>query len=483
MNYYRGTEKPYIYTHFPEAHAAEAEEYLSELSKMKILFGRPESPGITKKEAERVRLSHAVLLFADPEFLRNEDFRKIVDTAIESGRNILVIYLDGAAPCDSWSHMQLDPAQSLWRDSFAEKKQFLKKLMEAEIFRNVRVSPEQLKKKGRRNSLIRLLLAGAIAVLSVLVLWPKAVAPGIQKAREAAEEQEAAAKTRHEGTFFASELSGITRLAVYGTHTIGPDVEHAYVEHDRDHGSYVLVERHRDGKEKRTAIAPARGKIRELSGIEELSGLRELTLSMQPLTDVSPAFSLEDLEYLRLEYCPVTDLSGIEQCKSLHGLEIVGSRITEMPYLGEREEFVLRIRDPLIPVTDLSFLESIRSFEALSMDRADPCKLSAALSGKNVRELGLNESGIERVSELKGIEGTRRLELCSCEKLFSLRGIEQWNDLEYVHLAWCPALLDLRPLLLLPNLSILEVGEDLYVRAKIELKDAPFAIVREGEAP
>ncbi|MDO4808462.1 MAG: leucine-rich repeat domain-containing protein [Eubacteriales bacterium] len=483
MKYYQGTERAYIFADYPESYAGEAEKILAKIMEKRILFSRPENGIAGKKEEERVRRAHAVLLFADREFMGTERFRKIVDIAVESGRSILVVYLDGAGPFDNWSHMQLDPAQALWRDRFPEEEAFFQKLLEAEIFRNMAISPKQEKIRRRRSGWLRLLLLAAFAVLFVRVLWPKAVAPGIEQAKKEAEAKEAALKNGPEKLFSVSQLQSIQQLSVFGDRVPGPDTEHAYVDHDRDQGTYTLVEVHRDGHEKKSRLTPGSGKICGLTDIGMLSELRDLTLCMQPVTDVTPVFTLNNLEGLHIQYCPVTDLSGIENCTNLKYLELKGTRVQNIPYLGERETFSLSIYEPYFPVKDFDFCRDICSFEEFSVEGAEAAPVRAALSGKTVERLGLSESDIVCPADLSGIRGIKRLDICGCHSFCSLRGIEQWPELEYIHLAWCGSLVNLRPLLLPPELSVLEVGDDLYGLAKEQLRDAEFTIVREGEAP
>ena len=132
-----------------------------------------------------------------------------------------------------------------------------------------------------------------------------------------------------------------------------------------DMGSYDIDNRWEDGRqvpvlrdrETQEERALGAGVVTDLSLFENLSGLKELILIAQPiedlngvqnlpslrfvrldfcteLHDVSPLFTLQDLEQISLRYSGASSLQGIQNLSRLVMLDISGTAVTDLSPLG-----------------------------------------------------------------------------------------------------------------------------------------------------
>ncbi len=91
--------------------------------------------------------------------------------------------------------------------------------------------------------------------------------------------------------------------------------------------------------------------LSDISPLEGLAGLRELTINYTDVRDLSPLQNLTNLERLELSSNEIGDLSGLENLASLQYLELTSNQITDLSPLvdnsglGEGDEILLRFND------------------------------------------------------------------------------------------------------------------------------------------
>ena len=147
-------------------------------------------------------------------------------------------------------------------------------------------------------------------------------------------------------------LGRIDRLTLAGD-TVVP--EGAWVEEDWATDPPALYLRY-DGEEERIPVEP--GTLKDLTVLEKLTGLRELTVYAQPeltslegiqtlgdlkdldvrqcpaLADASAAFTIQSLEELRFQYTGVASLQGIQNLFALRRLDVNGSPVADLSPLS-----------------------------------------------------------------------------------------------------------------------------------------------------
>lgn len=153
-------------------------------------------------------------------------------------------------------------------------------------------------------------------------------------------------------------------------------------------------------RENSETVSVSYGEIRDISRFSKLTGLEELVLVNQPIeslegiqsfsklrvlelvgcdiADISPAFSLDSLEELRLEHCPlVSSIDGIQRLNMLNSLNVRGTPVKDFSPLKEFAEpehlypggfgLMLNANDYSCLPEDFSFLSAFNSFKWLEL--------------------------------------------------------------------------------------------------------------------
>ena len=112
----------------------------------------------------------------------------------------------------------------------------------------------------------------------------------------------------------------------------------------------------------RTPFAP--GTLTDLTRLESLTGLRELTVLGQPLTSLDGLEAMQDLECLEVNYTwEVEDFSAVFALPNLKELTLPGVNLTSIQgiqNLTELEEVTLSWNDELDDLTPLLELPNLR---------------------------------------------------------------------------------------------------------------------------
>lgn len=212
--------------------------------------------------------------------------------------------------------------------------------------------------------------------------------------------------------------------------------------------------------------------IRRLRGIEQLTELRWLDLSRNPLMSVAELGAATKLIRLQLGHTEAPTLAGLDGLPDLEDLDLYGSRvltieaITGLPSLRSLDLGLCIVRD-LRPLASLTRLESLTlGNPSLHMTRrsvfssSDPVALELAPLAQltNLRQLrlyGLRLTSLEVLSELVSLE---ELVLDRCEFADSMRSLPRLPRLELLDLARTAGV-DLRVLAEQPRLRALSLDE------------------------
>lgn len=171
------------------------------------------------------------------------------------------------------------------------------------------------------------------------------------------------------------------------------------------------------------------GPIRSLADLEKMPNLKHISISMQKITDISPLASLQYLEKVEIKNNPVVDISFLSGLKFLKRVSIFDTRVTDFSPL---------LNCPMLVELDAGKLP-IRSLEAF-------------YGFKGLRNLSLHETTID-----------------------TLDGIDMLTQLQYFEVTGVIDG-DLSPLLSLPHLKDVVLGEDMRQAAEAIMEKAEFSI-------
>ncbi len=171
------------------------------------------------------------------------------------------------------------------------------------------------------------------------------------------------------------------------------------------------------------------GPIRSLTDLGKMPNLKQISISMQRITDLTPLAALQNLEAVELKNNPVTDISILSELKFLSRLSIFDTR-----------------------VTDLSPL--------------DNCPM--------LTEMNAGKLPIRSLEVFDGLKGLQRLSLYDTT-IDTLDGIDKLTELSFFEVS---GIIDgdLAPLLLLPHLEDVILGEDMRQAAQAIGGKADFTI-------
>lgn len=503
MKSYFGYDKPYLYVYCPAESTEVMEQTLIPLTEKGVLFCR--GGQVSKKELRRVEAAHAVMLFVTKACIGDADFHQVVNRAVQSGKNILTVYLEDVV-LDNWGHMQLDSAQALFRHQLSDE-EFARKLTEAEVFRNMAVTKQQKQFQKRRGfSLVAVPILAAI-LLFTTVVYPLMLAP----------EKETEGGIPGLKGLTQAELDQITELHICGDQVYTDVGEvHGFYENGRT-GLTVSVQT----EEGESWTPVTRGPITDLSDLEKLRNLEVLEISAQQITDLSPVFGLTKLRKLGVECNPITSIAGIEALQNLEMLYLTGTDVSDltpieslpklnslqidgtyvrdlpnvetlerlehliaigcaapMTYIGRHEVFDLDIRRLPFEIRDFSFVQDVESFDRFSYDGAYVSDFMPVLAGKPIKEFGFpGIHDLYSVDQLDGLVITKRLDVCHARSLTSIEGIEKYDGIECICLKDCLGLTDLTPLNNLQNVKVVEVSTPMKPLVEAQISpDACFKI-------
>ena len=223
--------------------------------------------------------------------------------------------------------------------------------------------------------------------------------------------------------------------------------------------------------------------LTDLEGVQALENLQRLRVMFSPkLTDVSAAFTLQGLREINFERCPVasiqgvqnlygleelqicntkvTSLEGIEGLKHLRQVRVAGTNIRDFSPLGQVDftwaaenrggvSLALNVMNSSsLPQDAFAFLEGIPGFDQLEFHNVPAALWADHLAGKSVKRLDANDCGFTN-EQFKAF-------------------VAAHPELEEVQISWNPQLTDLSCLLQLENLRKVQLSSNM-AQAKASL--------------
>ena len=503
MPSYYGNEKPFVYVCYTQADE-NVIEVLNALDENNIAYCLNDNK-YDRKEAVRIDKAYGVLLFINEDFLRNMNFRKVIETAVNRNKNILCIY-DKELNLDPSLTMQLSSQQALFKTKYSNNKEFIDEVLKAAIFHDMKITTGQ--KKNQRN---RALLLVATLVMAAVLVFFVLINPYLIENRK----QEQLLNQFGLNGLSDEDLEKIVSLHIVGDRIFeNPEKINKVTVSTGGNGFYFYeVEEFYVGDllEFTTSGEAHFSTIDDISILKKMPNLERLTISCENISDISPLFELKNLQTLVLDFNPITSLEGIQQCTNLQRIEIRGTEISdlsplykmeslqgiwagnnknltsidgfedtemnclelfssavkEVKHLPQRDDFMLNIDD--MRLSDYSFLADPLSYGGL-FTGAPISAIKPYLKGKQIKRFSYNYSDLYSIRQLEGLNVTYQMEL-SCGRLSSLDGFgELFPEVLNLSINKCD-LEDLSPLLD-SNVIYLNIDQSLlpYVSEELQAK-------------
>ena len=480
MKSYHGNDRPYIYLAYSKEDDVSDILKLLEDNNIAVCLSEP----FDRKEKKRIEAAYGVALIVSENMRKDPCFRKVLDCAVASDKNILSIYKE-PLELDAVSHMQLDPQQALFAYDYKDKETFNAEILKSVIFRDMKITSQQ--KRFQRNRSLAMIIVPIIAaiILYVAVIYPLLIVPS--KAEEKEKEQFGLAGLSDE------DLAKIISLQIVGDKVFADpeEINKVSVSCDPDDPDtiYYSVELINDGDwtwGESGVTHP--GSIEDISILKKMPNLKRLTIAGEKISDISPICELKKLEELVINANPIESLEGLENCTSLKRIELRNTLVSDLSplYKGPSLEgiwagncsYIIDISgfenttmnclelygSPIreikhLPKTSMFGLNLAGDFDDYSF-LLDPLNYNWLMVGDDMEKLQpyINQidvygdfsfaGNIRELRQLEGLGLHYTLELHDCEWLMSIEGIgEMFPELEELTLRNCPDLHDLTPVL------------------------------------
>lgn len=178
-----------------------------------------------------------------------------------------------------------------------------------------------------------------------------------------------------------------------------------------------------------TTLDLSKGYIRDLSGLQHFTNLKELNLADNEVQDLSPLAGLTKLETLNVSGQFISNLYPISELKNLTALDISENEITTLSSIGHLEKLkILNATDNRLTV--INSLSNLKALEKISLSNnplSEGAMTALACLG-NVSSVEANNCGIDK---LTGIPVVSLKELyVSNNNLENLSGLSEAKMLE-----------------------------------------------------
>ena len=195
-------------------------------------------------------------------------------------------------------------------------------------------------------------------------------------------------------------------------------------------------------------------KLSDLSGLESLTGLRQLLLRGNLVSDLSSLTGLMDLQHLDLSDNMVTDLSPLFALYDLQKLDLSDNYVTDLsPIAGLQDLEVLILNDNEVTDTGVATLAYLDKLSYLGVARNQVTNIKPLSNLWNLDILILEDNQIADLSSLSNMNTLRYLDL-SENQIHDINGLAYLFNLEVLSLGY-NKISEIYPLVNLSNLTTL----------------------------
>ena len=515
MKYYFGYNKPYIYTAFDSSIEEKVNEILKPLDDKGVLFWH--SNIINKKELNKIEMAFSIIVFVTNDFVKTKEFHDIINHAVKKNKEILTIYLE-EVELDAWGHMQLDSLQYL----NVSQNDFDSKLLEASIFKDMKVTDAQ-KRFQRRTTITAIttpILAGALVFF--LIIEPLLIAP-----------TRINNDTLGLNGLTQEELDSITELYIMGDQVYkDEDITKVHCWPNNNSKTIINGEISKGNNNgpwlQETVGQVTRGTLSNLDDLSKLRNLKRLCICCQEVTDITPIFSLTNLELLSLDCNPISSIEGINQLVNLKKLCLSGTDIedlsplngmekltdigfdstpvkvypdtetlshiddlcvggtTNIPHIGKHNSSInldtRSFNSQNIHLSDYSFLDGNTNFNRLTTSNVYLNEILPYIENARIEDFDASIEDLTSLTQLEELNVYRWLDLHGSRNLVSLEGVEHFDGLEGLCLKRCTSIQDFYLLNNLKNVDVVIISPNMKDACLSQLnEDVCFEIWYEDE--
>ena len=181
-----------------------------------------------------------------------------------------------------------------------------------------------------------------------------------------------------------------------------------------------------------TQLALCSNRITDISVLGSLTNLTTLHLNSNKITDISVLGSLTILTTLHLDRNRITDISVLGSLTNLTTLDLDRNRITDISFLGSLTNLTTLHLDSN-RITDISFLGSLTNLITLHLDSNRITDISFLGSLTNLTTLDLGRNQITDISFLASLTNLRTLDL-NINKITDISALGSLTNLTELHL-------------------------------------------------
>ena len=183
--------------------------------------------------------------------------------------------------------------------------------------------------------------------------------------------------------------------------------------------------------------------ITDVSPLANLTSLTILSLYQNSITDVSPLANLTNLTALAIGTNAISDISSLGTLTNLTLLTVQNNSITDMSVVKKLTSLSI-LSLSRNPISDMSAVEKLTSLTSITMDNTSIEDISAV---ENLTNLTALEVGYNTISDISAVENLTKLTLLglSGNSISNISAIENLTSLEYLYLSGNP-IADYRPL-------------------------------------
>ena len=220
--------------------------------------------------------------------------------------------------------------------------------------------------------------------------------------------------------------------------------------------------------------------VTNLDGVQALENLRNLEVKHSPdFADASAAFTVQTLERISFSHTGLASLQGVQNLPVLRELHIDDTKVTDFsPLAGFGEELYLNFELPelmtldelkALPAFILDRIGSIavagdwayRQWEPWwigNEDRGDGTLVPTLFKNGSDEKMIVETGHITDLSELSFLPNLRDLWLY-CQPIADLSGVAALEKLEHIDISYCDELTDPSPLFAHPNLRVVDFND------------------------
>ncbi len=178
----------------------------------------------------------------------------------------------------------------------------------------------------------------------------------------------------------------------------------------------------------------------DLSPIEKLQNLQELSLEMFPVSNIEPLKGLKNLRVLNLSQTQVTNLKPIQNLTNIEKLTVTDTQISDLKPLKKLIKLhTLSLYNT--SVSDIEPLKGLFNLQSLTITQSLVHDLNPIIRLTNLKTLNINQTSVFNFEPLRRLASLQTLSIESSQ-ISDLRPLKGLKNLQYLHISDCNNIID-----------------------------------------